>query len=231
MIYTVGATKGGVGKTTLALQLALSWIRKGRKVLVIDGDRQASLLRAAIQRSETDRRPRMICAHYPDEGAMRGQIAAQRHHYDDIVIDVGGHDSAALRMALVLSDMLIVPVVPRSVDVWGLDDMLTLIDRAQEVRVERGWKPLICLATINQADPRGRDNGDAQVAVQDMPQLSLIDAPIGRRKAYADALGLGLSVEEMARRDDRACRELMQWLRKVNTIAMRSIREQQKEGT
>jgi chromosome partitioning protein len=42
MIVTVGNTKGGVGKTTLAFQLALARALSGRDVLLVDGDRQGS---------------------------------------------------------------------------------------------------------------------------------------------------------------------------------------------
>jgi chromosome partitioning protein len=40
MILTVGSTKGGVGKSTLAVQLAITWARAGRDVLLVDVDAQ-----------------------------------------------------------------------------------------------------------------------------------------------------------------------------------------------
>ena len=46
MILTVGNTKGGVGKTTLAVQIAISRARAGRDVWLIDGDRQATAVAA-----------------------------------------------------------------------------------------------------------------------------------------------------------------------------------------
>lgn len=42
-------------------------------------------------------------------GTLRAQVQQQRGKWDDIVIDVGGRDSTALRAALILSDVLVVP--------------------------------------------------------------------------------------------------------------------------
>ena len=56
MIVTVGSTKGGVGKTTLATQLALARQLAGHAVLLIDADRQGSAQNAATMRVERRRR-------------------------------------------------------------------------------------------------------------------------------------------------------------------------------
>ena len=52
MILTVANTKGGVGKTTLAVNLAIAAVRAGRDVLLIDGDDQATALTFTNFRSE-----------------------------------------------------------------------------------------------------------------------------------------------------------------------------------
>ena len=65
-------------------------------------------------------------------------------------------------------------------------------------------------AVINCADPgtASSDNADAAAALADYPQLAHLDAPIRRRKAFANAVGQGLAVEEVAPRDAKACDEL-----------------------
>jgi chromosome partitioning protein len=191
VIVTVGNTKGGVGKTTLAVQLALGRALAGRDVLVIDGDRQGSAQMAVAVRAETGRVPGLACVQYHDGAVLRAQVQRQAVKYDDVVIDAGGRDSTALRAALYLSDLLIVPFLPRSVDVWALADIAALIDEANGVR-----DGLRACAVLNAADPGvSSDNADAAAALADFPQLTLLDAPIRRRKAFANALGLGLSVE------------------------------------
>ena len=129
---------------------------------------------------------------YPDGAVLRAQVQRQAAKYDDAVIDAGGGDSTALRAALALSDMLIVPFLRRSIDVWALADI-----------------GLQAYAVLNAADPgTSSDNTEAVAALADFPQLTLLDTPIRWRKAFANAVGLGLSMEELAPRDPKACEEL-----------------------
>jgi chromosome partitioning protein len=204
VIVTVGNTKGGVGKTTLAIQLALSRALAGRDVLMVDGDRQGSAQMAVAIRAEAGRTPGLACVQYPDGAVLRAQVQRQAAKYDDVVIDAGGRDSTALRAALSLSDLLIIPFLPRSVDVWALADIAALVVEANAVR-----DGLRSYAVLNAADPgASNDNAEAAAALADFPQLTLLNTPIRRRKAFANAVGLGLSVDELTPRDAKACEEL-----------------------
>ena len=126
MIITVGNTKGGVGKTTLAVNLAIARALTGRDVWLIDGDRQGTAQTAISIRAEAGHVPGIACATYPDGPTLRAQVQQQTAKFDDVVIDAGGRDSTALRAALVLSDVLLVPFQPRSYDVWALNDIAAL---------------------------------------------------------------------------------------------------------
>lgn len=204
MIVTVGNTKGGVGKTTLAVQLALARALVGRDVLVVDGDRQGSAQMVVAVRAEAARMPGLACVQYHDGAVLRAQVQRQATKYDDVIIDAGGRDFTALRAALSLTELLIVPFLPRSIDVWALADIAALVDEANGVR-----DGLRAYAVLNGADPgTSGDNTEAALALADFPQLTLLDAPIRRRKAFANAVGLGLSVEELTPRDPKACDEL-----------------------
>lgn len=215
MILTVGNTKGGVGKTTLAVQLAITHALTGRDVWLIDGDRQGTAAAAIAARAEAGRQPGIACAQYADGPALRGQVQQQRQKWDDIVIDAGGRDSTALRAALILSDVLVVPFAPRSYDVWALDDMAALVDEARSVR-----DGLRAYAILNLADPgeSSADNAEAAAAVADVPQFHYLATPIRRRKAFSNAGGSGLAVAELTPRDAKACTELDALASSVFTI-------------
>lgn len=205
MIITVGNTKGGVGKTTLAVQLAIARALAGRDVWLVDGDRQGTAAAAIAARAEAGRKPGIACAQYPDGTALRGQVQQQGGKWQDIIIDAGGRDSTALRAALVLSDVLLVPFAPRSYDVWALDDMAALVDEARSVR-----DGLQAYAVLNLADPgdHSADNAEAAAAVADVPQFEYLPTPIRRRKAFSNAGGAGLAVTELTPRDPKAVAEL-----------------------
>ncbi|HHJ1218835.1 TPA: AAA family ATPase [Proteus mirabilis] len=205
MIITVGNTKGGVGKTTLAVQLAIARALAGREVWLIDGDRQGTAAAAIAARAEGGRKPGIACAQYAEGPALRGQVQQQREKWQDIIIDAGGRDSTALRAALILSDVLLVPFAPRSYDVWALDDMASLVDEARSVR-----DGLRCYAVMNQADPgeHSADNAEAAAAVAEVPQFDYLPTPIRRRKAFSNAGGAGLAVSELSPRDPKAIMEI-----------------------
>ncbi|AXY24320.1 Chromosome-partitioning ATPase Soj (plasmid) [Komagataeibacter saccharivorans] len=205
MIIAIGNTKGGVGKTTLAVQLAIIRATAGREVWLIDGDRQGTAAAAIAARSESGKLPGIACAQYPDGPNLRAQVQQQRDKWDDIIIDVGGRDSTALRAALILADTLLVPFAPRSYDVWALDDMAVLIDEARSVR-----DGLRAVAVMNQADPgdHSTDNAEAAAAVKEVPQFIYLPIPIRRRKAFSNAGGAGLAVSELTPRDPKAIAEI-----------------------
>jgi len=205
VIITVANTKGGVGKTTLAMNLAIARALAGRDVWLVDGDRQGTAQTAISIRAQAGHVPGIACAAYPDGPTLRAQVLQQVAKFDDVVIDAGGRDSSALRAALVLSDVLLVPFQPRSYDVWALGDIAALVDEARSVR-----DGLRAFAVLNCADPgeHSSDNADAAAAVAEVPQFEYLPTPLRRRKSFANAAGAGMSVLEAKPKDGKAIAEL-----------------------
>jgi chromosome partitioning protein len=203
MIITIGNTKGGVGKTTLALNLAIARALAGRDVWYVDGDRQGTGQIALTIRAENGVTPSIACAQYADGATLRQQVLQTGKKFDDVVIDVGGRDSTALRAALAVTDALIIPFAPRSLDVWALSDMSHLIDEARGMRGD-----FAVYAVLNNADTAGNDNAEAVEAIADYPSFKYLDAPIRRRKSIATSAGKGISVLEFTPKDTKACDEI-----------------------
>ena len=204
MISTVGNTKGGVGKTTIALNLAIALKLDGHDVWLVDADRQKTAQIAIDVRASNNQLPTIPCANYEDGKTLRTQVLAHLDKFEHIIIDAGGRDSTALRAALALSDILVVPFQPRSYDIWALHDIAELIDEANAV--SEGLK---CYALLNSADPgdSAADNLDGQASVEVLPQFEYLPTPLRRRKAFSNAAGAGLSVLEMKRQDPKASAE------------------------
>lgn len=205
MIITIGNTKGGVGKTTLAVNIAIARALAGRDVWLIDGDRQGTAQTAISIRSDADLVPGISCASYPDGQTLRAQVQQQAKKFDDIIIDAGGRDSTALRAALSLSDVLLVPFQPRSFDVWALNDIAALVREVRSVR-----DGLRAFTVLNLADPSetSPDNLEAAAAVTDVPEFEHLATSIKRRKAFTNAAGQGMSVLEFKPADKKAIDEL-----------------------
>lgn len=209
-VIVVGSTKGGVGKTTIALNIAIARALQGRDVWLIDADRQATASTALAIRGESGKLPAIATAHYPDGGALRSQLQHQRNKFQDVVIDAGGRDSTALRAALVLSDLVLVPFQPRSIDVWAVADIAALIEEARSMR-----DGLEAFGFLNLADTAGSDNREAAEALSDYPAIKYLDTPIRRRKSIANAAGNGMSVLEYQPKDEKANAELSELLKAI----------------
>lgn len=203
MIICVGNTKGGVGKTTIALNLAIARALQGREVMLIDGDRQETAQTAIDIRAAAGKTPSIACAVYSEGRTLISQVGLMRSKFDDIIIDSGGRDSAALRAAMGMSDVVVVPFAPRSLDVWALAQLDSLVEEV------KGAHPnMRVIAVLNAADTQGHDNEDAAAAVADYPNMQYVATPIIRRKAIANAAGQGMSILEYTPKDAKGIEEM-----------------------
>ena len=215
MIITVGGIKGGSGKTTVATNLAVLRARAGRDVLLVDADDQETASDFTMLRNERLDGGAGFTAIKLTGAAVRNEVRRLAAKHDDVVIDTGGRDTTSQRAALTVSDVLLVPFVPRSFDVWTLEKVSELI---AEMRVAN--PSLRAQAFINRADPRGQDNAEAEAAIEEADELMLIRTPLGTRKAFGNAAALGLSVVELHPQDPKASAEVMTLHRYLFDIAV-----------
>lgn len=201
MIVVVGGIKGGSGKTTVATNLAVMR-SKVKDVLLIDADDQESASDFTILRNE-----QLTGAGYTSirlsGAAVRTETKRLVNKYEEIVIDTGGRDTASQRAALTVADVLLVPFVPRSFDVWTLEKVSELVGEMRTVNPE-----LNAYAFINRADPAGRDNSEAAEIIRETAELEFIDCPLGSRKAFSNAAAKGLGVVEHKPTDTKAVNEI-----------------------
>jgi chromosome partitioning protein len=211
-IYAFCGTKGGIGKTTLAVQFACAKARDGQRVLVLDADPQGSASASITLRADRPDLPQIAAGRVSDGRALRAQALHQATLFDIVVIDAGAGDSSALRAALIVADVVTVPYGPREYDVWALGEAAELI---AEARAQRDG--LAALAILNRGDPGvlNRRNAAASDAAAEVAEFVALDVAIGSRVAIADASAAGLAVAELPDPDPKASTEIARFVAAV----------------
>jgi chromosome partitioning protein len=218
-IIVSGGIKGGGGKTTTATNLTIIRAADGRDVLLVDADDQETATDFTNLRNETNTSgPSYTCIKLTG-AAVRTEILRLAPKYHDIIIDTGGRDTTSQRAALSVADVLLVPFVPRSFDLWTLDKVAELVEE-----MKTGNPKLRACTFLNRADPRGTDNDDTAKELRDNQSLQFLDTPIGTRKAFSNAAAEGLAVTELRPADPKAIDEIMALYRYVFDIGKISSR-------
>jgi chromosome partitioning protein len=212
MVIVVGGIKGGSGKTTIATNLAVIRSAESRDVLLmIDADDQETATDFTILRNERTEGNAGYTSIKLAGPAVRTQTLRLEGKYQDIIIDTGGRDTTSQRAALTLADLLLVPFVPRSFDIWTLEKVGALVGEMQPANL----KPK-AFAFLNRAEARGQDNDEAISFLRESPALGFIDTPIGSRKAFSNA------VTELRPPDQKAIDEVLMLYRYIFDINLKS---------
>jgi chromosome partitioning protein len=202
-IFTVGGIKGGSGKTTVATNLTVLLAADGRDVLLVDADDQETATDFTVWRNKNADGQAGYTAIQLTGDAVRTEVIRLATKYDDIVIDTGGRDTTSQRAAMTVSDVYLVPFLPRSFDVWTLERVVKLLDEMRPAN-----PALRAYAFLNRIDAGGNDNADAADYLKDATSIDFIDVPLGGRKAFSNAAAEGKGVTELKRKDPKAEAEI-----------------------
>lgn len=207
-VILIGNTKGGIGKSTNSVQVAVGRALQGKDVLLVNADRQSSSSKAIDRRDAAGMTPSVTLVAYPEGDQLRTQVLRQASKYDDIIIDAGGRDSTALRHAMMIADVMLVPIAPGDFELDALEDELVPLIR--EIQASRGDNPLPVYAYLNMAEAKkfSSDNLDTRKSIESFPELQLLDINIVKRKAIATASTRGLSIRELKSKDVLAIKEI-----------------------
>lgn len=183
-IITIAQQKGGAGKTTLAVNLAIAFAMQNQRVAILDTDPQGSLGRWFMTRRELLGDPGLEFATASAWGV--GYECEKLSKTNDIVIiDTPPKVDSDLKPALREADLILVPVGSSHVDLWATDGVIDLA-----VRVGKR-----CVIVLNRVKS-GTRLADEVAAAAATISADVATTSLGQRVVYAETLGQGRAASE-----------------------------------
>ena len=205
MIITVAHQKGGVGKSTIATNLA---VEMGLPIVDLDSQHSCYLF-SLLREEEHGKSLQVFTPETPEEIKKILESMA----YDKVIIDSGGYDNDLNRFALLISDVVITPVSPSQIEVFGLLKFAEIVEEAKKYN-----SSLKVHVLINNADPRSSgENRKLQQFIEENSDFELLKTKLYRRADYRRAYSEGLSVCEY-NPGGKACKEIRALITEVSAL-------------
>jgi chromosome partitioning protein len=207
MIVAVVNQKGGVGKTTLALNLAGAFAReKGANALVVDADPQESALRWADEREA----PRIFDVIRISTKTLHRDLReiVRKSGYTHVFIDAPPRVDEISRSALVAADLVLIPIQPSPQDIWAAEHVVGLYNEVLGIKED-----LRCAFVLNRVKARTAIARGAAEALGSF-EIPILKTRIADRVVFAESMARGLTVLE-AEPSGAAARETIELAQEV----------------
>lgn len=191
MIITIAATKGGVGKTTIATSIAAHLAQCSKRVALVDADSfQASTHKWAHYRKNKEDNLEVILTHLPD---LRDFLRDLSKKYDAVIVDAAGRDSDQMQTALKVSDLALHPTSTNMLDLQELTTIRYRVEQAQEVNPE-----LRSVWVLNKCSTNVKLEAKTKEAYSFICEAGgvVLNTWLHNRDAWDDVYAMGLGITE-----------------------------------
>lgn len=212
MIISFLNQKGGVGKTTLSVNVAACLARQGHRVLLIDADKQGSATTWASLRQDAPFQVVSMARSNMARDAMK--LAAD---YTHTVIDGPPHAEEVARSCIVASDFVALPIEPSGLSTWASDLTVRQVTEAQEFKAA-----LKCGFVVSRKIGKtviGRDIREMAAEAQ----IPVLTTEIEQRVAFAESMTMGQTIFEWAPTGP-AAREIEKLTKEIERYVEENIR-------
>lgn len=192
-LIAVTHPKGGVGKTTTTMVLAAELAERGYRVLVADCDAQASASAWANAAPEGRPFPAAVINFSAYAGKVHREIQKQLDNYDFIIVDCPpGLDALSPQSAILVADLVVVPLPPSPADLWAARGVKRLIERGTD------FNPSLKACILPNRVVRTSLSNAIMRELDDFG-IPLMSSRLTNRTAFQEAVVSGVSVSALGR--------------------------------
>lgn len=205
IVIAFSSLKGGVGKSTLSLNVAACLHRAGHRTLIVDADPQGTCAAWSSRAAELEHDGPPVVA--MTGASLRRDLAKVAEGFDVVVLDSPPRMSLEARAAMLAADLVVVPVTPGAADMWAARETVAVLEDARGLRPE-----LRAAVVLNRADRTAL----SRMAGKATEQLGLLplDVTVAQRVAFGEATLAGQGVVDYAPSSD-AAREIRRLTRSI----------------
>lgn len=202
MIISFLNQKGGVGKTTISINVATYLALQKYKVLLIDADPQNSSLDWAATRTKEN----LLTVVGITKPIIHKEVSKLTNNYDHIIIDGPPRIYDVAKSAIVSSDVVIIPVQPSPYDIWAANEIVNLIKEVSQPL--DGIKTIQSSFLINRKIYNTAIGRDVEQALQHY-DINIFQTHLCQRVIYAETAAIGSTVIEESKKDNLAAQEVI----------------------
>lgn len=207
MIVTLTNQKGGCGKSTTTMNLALGTAALNHKTALIDADEQKS----CIETLQDHSKPNLSLF---EAGKDVDNLAMElKDDFDFIFIDTPPHSHHVMFQAMAVSDFIIIPLQASPLDIRSAK---RTVDACEKVQKDVG-REIPSYFLLNRVNPRTNLSKTIGAYIRELYTVPLLQSRLHNRVAYAQSLMHGKSVIEFSRSSDAAL-EVSNLLKEVHRI-------------
>lgn len=210
MIITIANEKGGCGKSTLAINTACYLAQnKDKKIIAVDADPQCSLTMFFDNRA--NKHPELntnITCVQTYGNIIKDRLLSFKQKFDYVIVDIGGAFSNTLVEAVKVSNMLLTPILPSQLDVWGFEKVINTLDN--------GGLSIDLNLIINKADHgKVKLTDEIYQYLSTFSSVKLLNSKLGYRINFKRSIEQGLAVFEYETTDNKAIDEFKQLMNEL----------------